>query len=64
MLSRGLVEVHEGPVTQELRTGLMRLTEGEDLGVPMDKKGGEERAKKVLRYFELYCMIRPLDSLT
>lgn len=41
----------------------MRLTEGEDLGVPMDKKGGEERAKKVLRYFELYCMIRPLDSL-
>lgn len=64
MLSRGLVEVHEGRVTQELRrTGLMRLTEGEDLGVPMDKKGGEERAKKVLRYFELYCMTRPLDSL-
>lgn len=42
----------------------MRLTEGEDLGVPMDKKGRKERAKKVLRYFELYCMIRPLDSLT
>lgn len=63
-MSRGLVEVHEVPVTQELRRiGLMRLTEGEDLGVPMDKKGGEERAKKVLRYFELYCMIRPLDSL-
>lgn len=42
MLSRGLVEVHEGPVTQELRrTGLMRLTEREDLGVPMDNKGGE-----------------------
>lgn len=44
MLSRGLGEVHEGPVPQELRrTGLMRLTEWGDLGVPMDNKGGEEK---------------------
>lgn len=44
MLSRGLVEVHEGPVAQALRrNGLMTLTERGDLGVPMDNKEEEKR---------------------